>query len=44
MDTQLIVVALIVAGALSFVGRRAWRSMAATRKSKSGCGSGGGCH
>ncbi len=43
MDTQLIVVALVVAGALFFVGRRAWRSMAAARKPKSGCGSDCGC-
>lgn len=44
MDGQLIVVALIVASALFFIGRRAWRSIAAARKPKSGCGSDCGCH
>jgi hypothetical protein len=39
----LIVVVLIVASALFFVARRAWRAMAATRKPKSGCGSDCGC-
>lgn len=43
MDTQLIVVALIVTVAVFFVGRRAWRSIAAARKPKSGCGSDCGC-
>jgi len=43
MDTQLIVVAVIVASALFFVGRRAWRAIAASRKPKSGCGSDCGC-
>ena len=43
MDTQLVIVVLIVASALFFVGRRAWRSMAAARKPKSGSGCGSGC-
>ncbi len=43
MDTQLIVVVLIVISALFFVGRRAWRAIAAARKPKSGCGSDCGC-
>jgi len=43
MNTQLIVVALIVASALFFVARRAWRALAAARKPKSGCGSDCGC-
>jgi hypothetical protein len=43
MDGQLVVVALIVAGALFFMGRRAWRSLAASRKPKTGCGSDCGC-
>jgi len=43
MNTQLIVVVLIVASALFFVGRRAWRALAAARKPKSGCGSDCGC-
>ena len=47
MDTplngQLIVVVLIVASALFFVARRAWRSITAARKPKSGCGSDCGC-
>ena len=43
MDGQLVVVALIVASALFFMGRRAWRSLAAARKPKSGCGSDCGC-
>jgi len=44
MNTQLIVVVLIVASALFFVGRRAWRALAAARKPKSGCGSDCGCN
>lgn len=44
MNTQLIVVALVVAGALFFVARRAWRAIVAARKPKSGCGSDCGCH
>jgi hypothetical protein len=40
----LIVVVLIVASALFFVTRRAWRSIAAARTPKSGCGSDCGCH
>ncbi len=43
MNTQLIVVVLIVASALFFVARRAWRALAAARKPKSGCGSDCGC-
>lgn len=43
LNTQLIVVALIVASALFFVVRRAWRSLAAARKPKSGCGTDCGC-
>jgi hypothetical protein len=44
VNAQLIVVVLIVAGALFFVARRAWRSIAAARAPKSGCGSDCGCH
>ena len=43
INTQLIIVGLIVASALFFVARRAWRSIAAARKPKSGCGSDCGC-
>jgi hypothetical protein len=43
LNAQLIVVVLIVASALLFVARRAWRSIAAARKPKSGCGSDCGC-
>ncbi len=43
MDGQTLIVALIVASALLFVARKAWRSMAAARKPKSGCGSDCGC-
>jgi hypothetical protein len=38
-----LVVLLIVAAAAGYVGRMAWRSLAAARKPKSGCGSGCGC-
>lgn len=41
MDT--IVVLVIVAVAAAYVGRMAWRSMAAARKPKTGCGSNCGC-
>ncbi len=44
LNAQLIVVVLIVASALLFVARRAWRSIAAARKPKSGCGTDCGCH
>jgi hypothetical protein len=44
VNAQLIVVVLIVASALFFVARRAWRSIAAARTPKSGCGSDCGCH
>ena len=43
VNMQLIIVALIVASALFFVARRAWRSIAAARKPKSGCGTDCGC-
>lgn len=43
LNTQLIVVVLIVASALFFVARRAWRALGAARKPKSGCGSDCGC-
>jgi hypothetical protein len=43
MNGQLLLVALIVIGALLFVGRTAWRSLAAARAPKSGCGSDCGC-
>lgn len=43
LNTQLIVVVLIVASALFFVARRAWRALAAARKPKTGCGSDCGC-
>jgi hypothetical protein len=39
MDLQLIVVAIIVAGAISYLAYTSWRSV---RASKRGCG-GGGC-
>lgn len=41
MDT--LVVLLIVAGAALYVGRMAWRAVAAARKPKHGCGSDCGC-
>ena len=41
MDT--IVVLVIVAAAATYVGRLAWRSMAAARKPKTGCDSDCGC-
>jgi hypothetical protein len=40
---EMIIVGLIVAGAVAFVGRRAWQSLAAARKAKAGCGSDCGC-
>ncbi len=43
VDAQLIVVVLVVASALFFVGRRAWRSIAAARAPKRGCGPDCGC-
>ena len=43
INTQLIIVGLIVASALLFIARRAWRSVAAARKPKSGCGTDCGC-
>ena len=43
VNAQLIVVVLIVASALFFVARRAWRAIAAARTPKSGCGSDCGC-
>jgi FeoB-associated Cys-rich membrane protein len=42
-NAQRIVVVLIVASALAFVARRAWRAIAAARTPKSGCGSDCGC-
>ncbi|MCE2899619.1 MAG: FeoB-associated Cys-rich membrane protein [Gemmatimonas sp.] len=41
MDTLIVV--LIVAGAAAFIGRRAWRSLAAARRAKAGCGGDCGC-
>lgn len=43
VNMQLIIVALLVASALFFVARRAWRSIAAARKPKSGCDTDCGC-
>ena len=43
MQTDTLVVLLIVAGAAAYVGRMAWRSLAAARKPKNGCGSDCGC-
>jgi hypothetical protein len=43
MPTDTIVVLLIVGGAAMYVGRMAWRSIAAARKPKRGCGSDCGC-
>ncbi len=40
MEGQLLVVAVIVAGAAWYLGRATWRSW---RMSKSGCGGGCGC-
>ena len=43
INAQLIIVGLVVASALFFVARRAWRSIADARKPKSGCGTDCGC-
>ena len=43
MEGQTIVTALIVAGAIIFVGRRVWHAVLAARAPKSGCGSDCGC-
>jgi len=43
MPTDALVVLLIVAGAAMYVARLAWRSIAAARKPKAGCGSDCGC-
>lgn len=40
---QTAVVALLVAGALFYVGRRFWVSLRASRAHDDGCGSGCGC-
>ena len=40
MDAQLVLVALVVAAALAYLGRRAWRTWAG---SKAGCGGGCAC-
>lgn len=42
MDTLLVL--LIVAGAIAYVGRRAWQSVASARKAQAGCGGDCGCH
>jgi hypothetical protein len=42
---QTLLVGLIVLAALAFVGRRAWRTLAAGRaKNADGCGGDCGCH
>jgi hypothetical protein len=43
MTPDNVMVWLIVAGALAYVGRMAWRATAAARKPKGGCGSDCGC-
>ncbi|MCA2982415.1 FeoB-associated Cys-rich membrane protein [Gemmatimonas sp.] len=43
MTTESVVVWLIVAGALGYVGRMVWRATAAARQPKNGCGSDCGC-
>jgi len=43
MRTDTLVVLLIVAGAAAYVGRMAWRAVAAARKPKPGCGTDCGC-
>ena len=43
MRMETLVVLLIVAGAALYVGRTAWRSIAAARKPKNGCGNDCGC-
>lgn len=43
MPLDTIVVLVVVAGAAGYVGRMAWRSLAAARKPKAGCGSDCGC-
>ncbi|WP_369335536.1 FeoB-associated Cys-rich membrane protein [Gemmatimonas sp.] len=43
MPTETLVVLLIVAGAAGYVGRLAWRAVAAARKPKHGCGGDCGC-
>lgn len=40
---ETIVVLLIVFGAVAYVGRQAWRSLAAARQSRAGCGRDCGC-
>jgi len=40
---QLLIVGTIVAMALAFIGRRAWRTVVAARKPKAGCDSDCGC-
>jgi hypothetical protein len=40
---QTLLVGLIVLAALAFVGRRAWRTLAASRAAKDGPGCGGDC-
>lgn len=42
--SETFVVLLIVVGAGAYVGRLAWRSLAAARKSRAGCGRDCGCH
>ena len=43
MTTDLIITGTIVLAAAAFIAMRAWRSLAAARKPKSGCGSDCGC-
>ncbi len=40
---ELIVVGSIVLGAVAFIAHRAWRTVRAARKPKTGCGSDCGC-
>ena len=43
MEIQTLIVALVVATALFFVGRRLYRTFAAARRPKDGCGHDCGC-
>jgi len=45
MNAQSIIALALVATALAYVGRRAWKTMAAARAKKAaGCGPDCGCH
>jgi hypothetical protein len=43
LTVQLLIVGTIVAVALAFIGRRAWRAVVASRAPKDGCGHDCGC-